>query len=130
VLDWLRGTAFWPEPAAWQDAILFLDTSEDAPPPRQVLYGLRTYAALGVLKRLSGIWFGRPGGQVPPEQFEEYDDVLREVVTEEEGLADLPIITRMDFGHTDPMLVLPYGVLAEIDCDAQQLAIVESAVVD
>jgi muramoyltetrapeptide carboxypeptidase LdcA involved in peptidoglycan recycling len=52
------------------------------------------------------------------------------VVAEEEGLTELPIITQMDFGHTDPMFVIPYGVQAEIDCDKQQFAIIESAVAE
>jgi muramoyltetrapeptide carboxypeptidase LdcA involved in peptidoglycan recycling len=130
VLDWLRGTDFWPEPGIWQGAILFLETSEDAPPPTAVLYGLRTYAAMGILKELAGILFGRPGGQVPLERFDEYDKVISQVVKEEQGLTDLPVITRMDFGHTDPMFVLPYGIQAEIDCDTQQFTIIESAVVD
>ncbi len=128
VLDWLRGTDFWPEPDVWQDAILFLETSEEAPPPSTVLYGLRSYAAMGILEKLSGILFGRPGGPLAPDQFAEYDKVIRQVVTEEEGLSDLPIITHMDFGHTDPMFVLPYGLRAEIDCDAHQVTIVENAV--
>ncbi len=110
VLDWLRGTDFWPEPDVWQDAILFLETSEEAPPPSTVLYGLRSYAAMGILEKLSGILFGRPGGPLAPDQFTEYDKVIRQVVTEEEGLSDLPIITHMDFGHTDPMFVLPYAL--------------------
>ncbi len=127
-LDWLRGTGFWPEPETWQDAFLFLETSENAPPPSAVLRGLRTYAAMGILGGLSGILFGRPGGQVELEQFDEYDKVISQVIVEEEGLADLPIITHMDFGHTDPMFVLPYGIQAEINCDAQQFSIIESAV--
>jgi muramoyltetrapeptide carboxypeptidase LdcA involved in peptidoglycan recycling len=130
VLDWLRGTDFWPEPEMWQGAILFLETSEDAPPPAAVLYGLRTYAALGILKGLSGILFGRPGGQVPLEQFDEYDEAISQVIVKEEGLTELPIITRMDFGHTDPMFVLPYGVQAEIDCEPPRLTIIEGAVID
>jgi muramoyltetrapeptide carboxypeptidase LdcA involved in peptidoglycan recycling len=36
----------------------------------------------------------------------------------------------MDFGHTDPMFVLPYGVCARIDPVGQTFAIMESAVVD
>ena len=83
---------------------------------------------MGILKELSGILFGRPGGQVQPEQFDEYDKVISQVIFEEEGLTDLPVITHMDFGHTDPMFVLPYGIQAEIDCDTQQFAIIESAV--
>ncbi|WP_394631503.1 hypothetical protein [Escherichia coli] len=40
------------------------------------------------------------------------------------------MITRMDFGHTDPMFVLPYGVEAEIDCDEQRFSITEGALID
>ena len=130
VLDWFRGTDFWPEPDLWQDAILFLETSEEAPSPSTVKYGLRTYAAMGILERLAGILFARPGGQIPPEQFAAYDEVLQQVITEEEGLTDLPMITQMDFGHTDPMFVIPYGLQAEINCDTQQLTVIENAVVD
>ena len=130
VLDWLRGTEVWPSAEAWQSAILFLETSEGAPSPTRVLRIMRSLAAQGVLKRLAGILVGRPGGQVPPEQFHEYDEVLLQVVALEEGRPDLPIVTCMDFGHTDPMFVLPYGIEAEIDCDLQRFAIVEGAVVD
>ena len=130
VFDWLRGTELWPSLETWQDAILFLETSEDAPPPVNVKYMLRAFAALGILKRLSGLLFGRPGGGVPLEQFEEYDQVILKVVRDEEGLDDLPIITNMDFGHTDPMFVLPYGVQAEIDCNDQRFSILENAVTD
>ena len=130
VLDWLRGTSIWPEQNQWQDAILFLETSEEAPSPEIVKRSLRSYAAMGILERLSGILFGRPGGQVSPEKFTEYDEAILEVVVEEERLTNLPIITHMDFGHTDPMFVLPYGLKAEIDCDLQQFSIIDNAVVD
>jgi muramoyltetrapeptide carboxypeptidase LdcA involved in peptidoglycan recycling len=130
VLDWLRGTDVWPGAEVWQDAILFLETSEEAPSPTELLRILRAFAAMGILKGLSGILFGRPGGQVPPEQFDEYDEAILKVVAEEEGLSGLPIITGMDFGHTDPMFVLPYGVKAEINCDKRRFAILEGAVVD
>lgn len=130
VLDWLRGTDVWPSAEVWQDAILFLETSEEAPSPAVVVRSLRTFAALGILERLAGILFGRPGGQVQPERFGDYDEAILQVVAEEEGLTDLPIISGMDFGHTDPMFVLPYGVQAEIDCDEQQFAVIEGAVVD
>ena len=128
VLDWLLGTNFWPKPKTWENAILFLETSEDAPTPDAVMYGLRTCAALGVLHKLSGILFARPGGQIPPEKFKEYDEAILRVVTGEEGLRDLPVVANMDFGHTDPMFVIPYGVEAEIDCEEQRFSILESAV--
>ena len=41
-------------------------------------------------------------------------------------LDSLPLVTRMDFGHTDPKFVIPYGVEVEIDCDKQQIRLPES----
>ena len=128
VFDWTRGTEIFPED--WQDAILFLETSEEAPPPDMVARTLRVFAAMGILPQLSGILFGRPGGKVPLEKFEEYDQAIQQVVLQEEGLSDLPIITNMDFGHTSPIFVLPYGVQAEIDCENKRFSILENAVTD
>jgi muramoyltetrapeptide carboxypeptidase LdcA involved in peptidoglycan recycling len=130
VMEFLRGTEFWPDASAWQDAILFLETSEEAPPPTTVVRALRSYAAIGVLEKLAGILMGRPGGEIPADDFDSYDAALLQVVAEEQGLTHLPIVSRMDFGHTDPMFVLPYGVLAEIDCEAERFAILESGVVE
>ena len=128
VFDWLRGTEFFP--GDWQDAILFLETSEEAPPPETVKRTLRVFVAMGILEKISGILFGRPGGEIPIEKFNEYDQAILQVLREEEGLTDLPIITHMDFGHTSPMFVLPYGVQAEIDCEHKQFSILENAVTD
>lgn len=43
----------------------------------------------------------------------------------EYGRSDLPIISRMDFGHTDPMFVIPYGAEAIIDPVKKTFAINE-----
>ena len=128
-LEWLRGTAVWPTLEQWQGALLFLETSEEGPPPSAVTRALRTYAAEGALERLAGILFGRPGGQVDPSEFEEYDDAILKVVNEEQGLNHLAIVTAMDFGHTDPFMTIPYGIRAEIDCGKEEFRIIESAVV-
>lgn len=130
VLEWLRGTPVWPDVDALRGAMLFLETSEEAPPPSSISRALRSFAAMGILRHLSGILFARPGGAVPPERFAEYDRAILRVVAEEEGLSSLPIITNMDFGHTDPMFVVPYGVAARIDCDREEFEVTESAVVD
>ncbi len=124
----MRGTDFWPTRDEWRGALLFLETSEEAPPPRDVTRALRVYAAEGVLQELAGILFARPGGKIEPSRFREYDEAILKVVTEEQGLSELPIVTGMDFGHTDPILTLPYGIQAEIDCLESELRIVESSV--
>jgi muramoyltetrapeptide carboxypeptidase LdcA involved in peptidoglycan recycling len=129
VIEFLRGTEWWPAIDAWNGAILFLETSEEAPHPRVLERALRTYAAMGILRRLSGVIFGRPYGAADAAWFDDHDRALVRVVAEEEGLTELPIVTRMDFGHTDPTFVLPHGGIAEIDCVAQRFSIVEAAVV-
>ena len=73
---------------------------------------------------------GRLGGSVPVQQFVEYDQAVLEVVHGEAGLFELAVVTHMDFGHTDPMFVLPYGVAARIDPAAQTFEILEAGVVD
>ena len=83
---------------------------------------------MGILSQLSGILFGRPYDN--GDKFDEYDRAILQIIRDEEGLTDLPIITRMDFGHTSPMFVVPYGVQAEIDCDHQRFSITENAVVE
>jgi muramoyltetrapeptide carboxypeptidase LdcA involved in peptidoglycan recycling len=128
VLEFLKGTPLWPAPEEWDGAILFLETSEDGPSPTSVTRWLRNYAAQGILHRLSAILFGRPGGQIDPAAFKDYDEVIRRVVAVEQGLGELPIVTGMDFGHTEPFMTLPMGVLAEVDGERRTFSIVEAAV--
>jgi muramoyltetrapeptide carboxypeptidase LdcA involved in peptidoglycan recycling len=128
VLDWLRGTPVWPGPTHWDGAVVFLETSEEAPPPLAVTRMLRALAACGALGRAAALLFGRPGGGVPAEQFAAYDEALLGVIRDELGRADMPIVTGMDFGHTEPNTVLPYGALTRVDPAAQQVAILEPAV--
>ncbi len=130
VLDWLRGTYVWPQAQVWDEAILFIETSEEAPAPQTVERMLRALAALGVLKRVHGLLVGRPGGQVPSQRFAEYDQAVLNIVVGEEGLSELPIVSNMDFGHTEPKLVLPYGALTRIDCDRETITIAENAVTE
>jgi muramoyltetrapeptide carboxypeptidase LdcA involved in peptidoglycan recycling len=124
VMDWLRGTPVWPEPAQWRNSILFLETSEDQPSPKLVTYMLRALVATGALEEVQGILYGRPYGD--EANFQAYDDALLSVLAEV-GSTSLPVITRMDFGHTDPKFTLPVGVMAEIDCDVRQIRLTESA---
>lgn len=128
VLDWLRGTDFFPGLEQWRGAILFLETSEEAPSPSIIKRGLRSLAATGILSVLTGIIVGRPGGNIPVVDFKQYDETLLEVVRDEQGLDELPIITQMDFGHSDPMFILPYGAIAEIDCTQKNFSILECCV--
>ena len=130
VLDWLRGTDYFPSAGNLQDAVLFLETSEEMLPPSFLTRFVRCLAAMDILEGLGGILLGRPGGGVDPQTFNEYDDALCKTVREEYGLNDMPIVTNMDFGHTDPMFVIPMGMKVRIDSAKQEIAIDEAAVTE
>ena len=129
-MDWLRGTDYFPSAKDLYGAVLFLETSEEMPPPSFLTRFVRCLAAMGILEGLNGILLGRPGGGVDPATFHEYDDALCKAVREEYGLNDMPIVTNMDFGHTDPMFVLPIGTKVRIDSAKQEIAIDEAAVTE
>ena len=125
VIDWLRGSPVWPNLSVWQESILFVEISEEAIPPIAVVRIFRSIAATGALEATRAILFGRPYGD--EKTFAAYDDALLQVCREF-GLESLPLVTRMDFGHTDPMFTIPYGVEAELNCDRRELRIIDSAV--
>ncbi len=129
VLAWLPGTRIWPDAAQWEGAILFLETSEDAPTPVQFRRWMRHLGELGVFDRVAAVLVARPGGRWATDAERELiGDTLQEVVRDELGLTSLPLVANMDFGHTDPFFVLPLGAVAEVDCTAQRFSIVEPAV--
>ena len=126
VIPMIVGTDWWPERDAFDGAVMFFETSEDVPPPEYIRYYLRNFGVQGILARLNGILVGRPKGV---QDLMIYDRVIQSVVRDEFGLADLPILTQMDFGHTDPMCVLPYGAMVRINCEQKTVTLPESACV-
>lgn len=127
VLEMVKGTAWWPQRADWDGAVLFYETSEDAPPPRFIRYWLRNLAAQGILQRLSGFLLARPDPGADPNYGAELETAVIESLAEA-GLSDLPVISGHDFGHTQPMLTLPYGCNAELDCDTGTVTLLEAGV--
>jgi muramoyltetrapeptide carboxypeptidase LdcA involved in peptidoglycan recycling len=127
VLDWLRGTPWWPD---LEGAVLAIETSEEAPPPEMVARFLRSLAASGELEPLGAILLGRPGGaDLDPEHHLRYDEAVLGVVRREHGLPSMPVVTGMDFGHTDPMWTLPIGVPVRVDPGARQVSFLRSGTV-
>lgn len=125
VLEMLKGTRFWPSEDFWNGRVLFLETSEEKPSPRQVMYWLRNYGAMGVFDRLSALWVGRPKDYTPAEAAE-LRRVVVGVVGQEWGAPELPIVMDLDFGHTDPRWALPLGVEVLTDPVARRLAFLEA----
>jgi len=125
VFPMILGTKIWPALEEWNEIMLFLETSEDCPRPNDVKYILRNLAAQGIINRISGIIFGKPYHE---KYYEEYKQVLIQVIGKESHRHDLPILYNVNFGHTEPKCILPYGVLSEIDCGKKSFRLLESGV--
>ncbi len=127
VLEFLKGTDYWLDKSDWTGKILFLETGEDMLLPTHFRRVLRNYAAQGVFEKINGLILGRPYDN---KFVDEYNNILLEIIRDEQGNDQLPIITEMDFGHTCPTFTIPYGVVAEIDSEQKTFSIIESGVTD
>ncbi len=134
----LNGTPLMPAPSDFENTVLFLENSEEMPSVVAVREWLRLLGVCGILNRLSGILFARPGNDLFKTtaeadawvaRYPDYDQAFLDACREF-GCTHLPIVTNVDFGHTMPQLVLPYGAMCEIDPAAHTVSILENTVVD
>lgn len=129
VLQFIMGTEIWPDISDWNNTILFLETSEEGISPMHVERFLRTLGAQKILQRINGMLFSKPGGHlIHPSDFKKYDDAILKILREYNRV-DLPVVTNLDFGHTDPMMTMPYGCMTEINIQNKSIAILENAVI-
>ena len=126
VLEMCKETVIWPDKDLWDESILFLETSEESPDPKYIECWLRSYGSQGILQKTSGIIFGKPYNNM---YYEEYKKVILRVIRQELNLVDLPILYNLNFGHTAPMITIPYGAIAEINCDIKTFSILDSGVI-
>nr|WP_235956627.1 hypothetical protein [Pseudoalteromonas sp. Isolate6] len=120
----LKGTEYWPSPSFWQDKLLFLETSEDKPSQDYIRFWLRNYGVMGVFEKVSGLMVGR-ARDYSEREMAALDEVILSVVRDEFGCDSLPVITRLDFGHTDPQWILPLGIQHRLDLDNFSLDAIE-----
>lgn len=119
-LQHLRGTDFWPD---LDGAILFLETSEEAPSPQTVDGILMDYENMRVFERISGLIVGRP-----MRYTDDMRRLLHKVLLERTARYAWPLVADMDFGHTSPQFTLPLGVRARVDGERRRFEIVDAAV--
>lgn len=117
-----NGTEIWPKLSEWKNAVLFVETSEDRPSPDFVKWTFRNLAAQGILKIINGIIVGKPQSET---YYEEYKTAITQVVVNEEHLDNLPVFYNVNFGHSKPIGIIPYGVEVKLDCENKTVALTE-----
>ncbi len=124
VLEMMKATDFWPDKEFWRGKIFFLETSEAKPSLHEIDHVLRNYGMQGVFGKISALIFGRARDFSDKEKIE-LEKKIVEIIAEEFSRPDLPILTNVDFGHTDPQFVLPLGIKAEIDPIKNEFKLIE-----
>ena len=120
----LLGTALWPSLEDWRGKLLFLETSEEDMSCDTLTWILRNLAAQGIFQVISGILVGKPARR---SKYEPYKEVYRKVVGFEAARPELPILYNVNFGHADPIGVLPIGVNCRLDAAQRTLTLLEPA---
>ena len=127
VLESLNGTDYWAPKDFWNGKVLFFETSEEKPSVERVRRMLRNFCMQGIFDRASAVLIGRARDYTAEEKIE-LDQMIVDVIRGEFGNSEIPIVSNMDFGHTDPQFILPLGVKAEIDCESRTFSLLESPV--
>lgn len=102
----------FPTAEDWHNRILLLETSEEKMSPekyREALYCLRD---AGVFGAVSGILVGKPMDGM-------YEAAYKEVLCEVIDNPALSVVWGVNIGHALPRCILPFGVEAEVDAEAQ-----------
>ena len=125
VLEFIKGTDYWFEKDFWNEKILFFETSEDKPTINQLKFMLRNYGAQGIFDKAVAVLFGRARDYSDAEKVE-LDNMILNVIKNEFDNAKIQIVTNMDFGHTDPQIILPLGIKASLDPISKIFKLAES----
>jgi muramoyltetrapeptide carboxypeptidase LdcA involved in peptidoglycan recycling len=114
----------------YDGGVLILETSEEMPSGEEVFRTLRNMGERGLLQRFSALLMARPktwSFERPnsPEEGARYATEQREAVIRALRVyaPNTMTVFDVDFGHTDPQVVLPYGGVIRVDGPARRITV-------
>ncbi|MCL8010727.1 S66 peptidase family protein [Streptomyces sp. AS02] len=114
----------------YDGGVLLLETSEEMPSGTEIFRILRNMGERGLLQRFSALLMGRAktwSFERPnsPEEAARYATEQREAVLRAMRVyaPHTSIVFDVDFGHTDPQLVIPYGGIVRVDGPARRITV-------
>ncbi|OFZ22862.1 MAG: hypothetical protein A2X94_17560 [Bdellovibrionales bacterium GWB1_55_8] len=116
----LAGTEFWPD---FKGKILFAEDDE-AESPKTMDRMFTQLRQMGVYEQIKGLVIGRFPGSVEFTENDSLEMILRDAL---KGYK-FPVITNVDFGHTDPLITIPLGVKCRMNTSKNEIAYLETAV--
>ncbi|HET6877638.1 MAG TPA: S66 peptidase family protein [Jatrophihabitans sp.] len=123
ILGWTLAVSKYVHPVErYAGCVLLLETSEEMPPADEVYWTLRNAGERGLLEQFPAVLVGRPKASFvlnpkSPEERRRYRTDQRAAVLRAfaDYNPDAMIVFDVDFGHTDPQWVLPYGGRLTVD---------------
>ena len=107
-----RNYGLFPSMDDWRGKILLMESCEEYMPPETYKKALETLQETGVFDAVSGVLVGKPMDDM---YHAEYKKLLVSIIANKE----LPILCNINVGHAQPRCILPFGVPAHVDADAQ-----------
>lgn len=122
------GSEVWPSLEDWKDAVVFLEVSEDSKDEGDLIKNIAALKKAGVFTRPAAILIGRPPEQFLDKETDEFNRIIYQLLLDSGVNKNIPIISDMDFGHSDPFFILPYGARCFVDPENLILTIDEEVV--
>lgn len=108
-----------PTIEVWKNKIMFIETSEEKPTPASFEKYLDYFSDQGFLDVIKGILVGKP---IDEAYYEEYREILENYARKH----SLPIIYNLNFGHSYPRTIVPYGLNAILDLSNKKVYVNEN----
>jgi len=129
VLEWLLAVnRAVPDADVLEGAVLALETSEELPSADTVRRTLTNFGERGLLERFDAVVVGRPqtrsrDDQRSDEERTSYREDQRAAIREwvREYNPQAPVVSGLDFGHTNPSAPVPIGGRIEVDTDERSI---------
>jgi muramoyltetrapeptide carboxypeptidase LdcA involved in peptidoglycan recycling len=113
---------YLPDFERLNNSILFIETSEEMPSEGFVYRFIAALGELQLLHKFKALLVAYPKAQFceqrPPSGREAFIVNQREAIKNalKDYHATMPVLFNMNFGHTDPQLIIPNGGFVSIDC--------------
>ena len=121
----LEGTTIELETDDFDGALLFVEDIPEFFDEEGVIAYFEYLGQKGILQKINGILIGKSNED---GSFSERARIIRQIVSDK-YLRSIPIVYGLNFGHSSPTCILPYGALAELDCEKKSFSILESGVI-
>jgi len=122
---------YLPKDSDLEGVVLFIETAEDIPESWIPAYLLRGFGERGWFDKIQAVIVGRPKAWEFDKQNsaekkaayrkEQRDEIVRSI---RQYNTNIPIIQNLDFGHSDPQILIPSGGKIKIDTRDESIKLV------